>query len=174
MRPEIVKGENMPPDLYPADRLILKLCCEMEIEGGQRGADLRTETIFEKAEREGVGRDEAAESIEHLKDERYIKGFLTDSEVPYVVTVTDAGFDVYGHSDIRDYNARVGAVEDQIVNHDKRVSTEVADALDESIVIVERIFGGLEAKGDVELSPETGPLRITHVSVGFKRRLRPS
>jgi hypothetical protein len=164
----------MTPELIPSDKVILRVCGEMESEGGQSGASLDTDTVLEKAEREGVGREEAVESIQLLSEEGYIKAVYTTSEVPYRLTLTDMGFEEYGRGYIQDYEARVRAVEDQIANHDKRESTEIAEALDESLVFVERIFGLLEAKDDVELFYETGPLSIRKVNTRFKRRLRPS
>jgi hypothetical protein len=153
----------MQPRLDSSDRLILKVCCELELERRERGAALDTDTVLQEAEYEGIGREQAVESMELLNEEGYINAIYTNSEVPYLLTVTDSGFDAYGHAYISDYETLVRSVGRRIVDHNERDSTEIADALNEQLATVEHILGLFEARGFIDIRYETGP------SLGFGR-----
>jgi hypothetical protein len=162
----------LPLALYPSDEVILKVCCEMEIERGQRAADLETDTILARAEREGIRQNEAVESMRFLNGRGYVEAIYTNSEVPYLLRVTDEGFDVYGHVYIQDYDDLIWQTGHEIVEVDGRDSGEIADVLDERPVIVERIFGLFEHRGFVEILYETGPsLEISRVFPSLRRWL---
>jgi hypothetical protein len=163
----------MQPGLDPSDNVILKVCCELEIERGERGAELDPERVLEKVEREGVGREQAVESMELLNDEGFIEATYTNSTMPYLVTVTDAGFDVYGHAYIPDYDSVIESVGHRIVDHNERDSVEIADALNARLVTVEHVLGLFEAREFIESSNETGPsLEINRVSPRLGRWLQ--
>ena len=165
----------MQTRLGPSDWLILKVCCELEIEHGLRGADLDTDTILEKVEHEGVGREQAVESMELLNDEGFIKAIYTNSTVPHILTVTDEGFNAYGHAYVPDYDSLIRSVGHRIVDHGERDSAEVADALNERPLVVEHIFGLFEDRGFIEIVYETGPsVEISSVSPRLKRWLQES
>jgi hypothetical protein len=165
----------MQPRLDSSDSLILKVCCELELERGERGAALDTDTVLQEVERQGVGREQAVESMELLHEEGYINATYTNSDVPYLLTVTDAGFDAYGHTYISDYETLVRSVGHRIVDHNERDSTEIADALNEQLATVEHILGLFEARGFIEIRYETGPsLGIRRVSPRLNRWLQES
>lgn len=174
-RPEYLSDDLLTvPDLSPADSLILKLSCEAEIESGQRGASVDVEGVIGKAQSAGLHQEQAVESIQILNNRDYLNAsHRLGSTIPRSLTITDLGFDEYGHTYIPEYDSLIRSVGLQILNHDMRDSAEIAEALDRPLAIIERIFGLFEMRGYITIFPETSfSLEISRVSPELKRQLQ--
>ena len=94
------------------------------------------------------------------------------STVPHHLTITDYGFDEYAHTYIPEYDSLIRSVGLQILNHDMHDSADIANALDQPLAIVERIFGLFETGGYITIFPETSfSLQIAIVSPELRRWL---
>ena len=163
-------------DLSAADSLILKLSCEAEIESGQKGAGVAPKSVIEKAQSAGVHQEQAVDSMAILNGRGYIETRHTmGSTVPHHLTITDFGFDEYGHTYIPEYDSLIRAVGLQILNHGMHDSANIADALDQPLTIIERIFGLFEMGGYITIFRETSiSLQIARVSPELRRWLEDS
>jgi hypothetical protein len=168
----------MQPGLNSSHRAILKLCCELEIERYRKAA-LEPGTILQKAEHVGVDHERAVNSLRYLHDVGYIEAIYTVSEVPRVLTVTDAGFEAYAYAHIPNYASLSKSVGQRTIDHGERNSVEIAEALNENRVIVEHILQWFVARTFIEIRRETGgapgpPLNISRVSPTLKQWLQES
>lgn len=173
-RPEYLSDElKTVRDLSAADSLILKLSCEAEIERGQKGATVDPESVIEKAQSAGVHQEQALESMTILNDRGYMEtSHRLGSTVPGHLTLTDYGFDEYGHTYIPEYDSLIRSVGLQILNHDMHDSADIAKALDQPLAIIERIFSLFDLNGYVTIFPETSfSLQIARVSPELRRWL---
>lgn len=172
-QPEYTRADmGVVPGLTNADSTILKVCCEMEIEGGARKDLVDAQTVIGEAERMDLHRGQIAESIAILDKRGYLKAIHTvGAEMPKWLTVESVGFDEYARTYMPGYETVTKAVGFQIVNHDERSADAIAEAVDIPIVVGERILEIFEARGFVDFFRETGPLQISRVSPELKRWL---
>jgi hypothetical protein len=162
------------PGLSRSDSLILRLCCEREIELGHRGALVDPKDVIPEAERADLHQEQAVESMEILDGRGYLQATHTlGTIVPYSLKVTDFGFNEYGHAYIPDYDSLIRSVGLQIANHDMLDSDAIAEALDRPLTVVEHVLGLFEIKGYIRILRETGlSLTIGRASPELKRWLR--
>ena len=173
-QPEYTRSDlGVVPELSPADSIVLKLCCEMEIEGGARKAFVDPPTvIYEGAERMDLHQEQIVESMEILDGRGYLRATHTmGSKVPYALSVTNFGFDEYARTYMPGYDSLIRAAGLQIVNHGEHLANAIAEAVDAPIVIVEHILETFEARGFAKFARETGPLYISRVSPELRRWL---
>jgi hypothetical protein len=173
-QPEYTRADlGVVPELTPSDSVVLKLCCELEIEGGEREELLDPQKVIEAAEGMGLHQEQIVESMEILDGRGYLKATHTmGSTVPYGLGVTTFGFDEYARTYMPGYNRLTREIGHQIVNHEVRSVSSIAEGVDAPIVIVEHILEMFEANGFVSFFRETGPLHISRVSPEMKRWLR--
>jgi hypothetical protein len=161
------------PDLTPSDSVVLKLCCEMEIEGGRRKGSVNPAAVLEEAERMDLHQEQIVESMEILDGRGYLRATHTmGGTTPHLLSVTNFGFDEYARTYVPGYDSLIRAVGFQIVNHGEHRVSAIAEAVDAPIVIVEHILEIFEANGFVEFFRETGPLHISKVSPELRRWLQ--
>lgn len=80
--------------LRETDKAILKLCGEEEVKQGERFAAVDTGRVLEKAEEgQRIGQEQVSSSFDVLQEGGYIRTVLTDSTIPYRLTLTDFGSD---------------------------------------------------------------------------------
>jgi hypothetical protein len=173
-QPEYTRADlGVVPGLRSSDSQILKLCCEMEMQHGERKASLVGATVFEEAERVDLHEELAAKSIKLLDGRGYLKAIYTiGSSAPFRVTVTDLGFDKYASTFLPGYEALLRSVGLEIVNHDAQRSSTIAQSLDTPQVIVEHILALFEARGWIGIRQETAPwMDISNVSPELERWL---
>jgi TIR domain len=173
-QPEYTRTDlGVVPDLTPSDSVVLKLCCEMEIESGRRKAIVDPAAVIEQAERMDLYQDQIVESMEILDGRGYVRSTHTmGSKMPYSLSVTNFGFDKYARTYMPGYHSLIRAVGFQLVNHEEYRATAIAEAVDAPIVIVEHILEMFEANGFVGFVRETGPLYISSVSPELRRWLQ--
>ena len=173
-KPEYTRADfGVVSGLSPSDSMVLKLCCEMEVEGGQRKATVEPSAVIEEAVGMGLHHEQILESMEILDSRGYLKAtHVIGSKAPYSLTVTKFGFNEYARNYLPGYDSLVRAVGLQIVNHEEDRVDAIAEAVGTSIVIVEHILETFEDKGFVSFLRETGPLHISRVSPELKRWLQ--
>jgi hypothetical protein len=160
------------PGLRPSDSQILKLCCEMEMQRGERKASLVGDSVIEEARRANLHEEQAVKSMKLLEGRDYLNARYTNRTAPFRLTVTDLGFDKYARTFVPGYDSLIRLVGLEIVNHDARRSNTIAWALDSSQVIVEHILALFEAKGWIDIRQELTPwMDISNVSPELQRWL---
>ncbi len=114
------------PGLTGTDSLILKLCCEPQVQTGNRCALIGPQAIIEQAEAGDIHHDETLETLEVLADGHYIETKTTAEGTIFFLWVTDYGFDSYARTYLPEYDSLFKSVALQIVNHEIRSSEEIA------------------------------------------------
>lgn len=166
-QPEYTRTDlGVVPGLRQADSQVLKLCCEMEMQRGERNASIDGEDLFEEAERSGLHKEQIGKSVKLLKGRYYLEAIYTLGDtVPHSLRVTDWGFDEYARTFLPGYNSLKRSVGLEIVNHDAQRSDEIAQSIDSPQVIVEHILAQFEARGWITTRQETLPwMDISDVS----------
>jgi hypothetical protein len=166
-QPDYARADTaMVPGLRPADSQVLKLCCEMEMQRGERGASIDGDNLIEEAEHLGLHREQVLKSVRLLAGRSLIRArSRLGSTVPRRVEVTDSGFDEYAHTFIPEYGFLVKAVGLEIVNRNADRSDEIARAIDSSQVIVEHVLASFEARRWLHIHQATSPwMEISNVS----------
>jgi hypothetical protein len=144
------------PGLTGTDSLILKLCCEENIQTGRRLATVNPETLLEQAESMDVHRDSALESLEVLEHSGYVELSKVLGGGMVLIKVTDFGFDRYARTYVPDYESVVRGVSLQILNQNKKQSREIAQALEQPQAMVDHVLNMLESNGDIKLHKTLG------------------
>jgi hypothetical protein len=154
------------PGLRPADSQVLKLCCEMEMQRGERNASIDGENLIEEAEHVGLHREQVLKSVKLLAGRYLIEARSgLGTTIPRRVRITDDGFDEYAHTYIPGFESLMKAVGLEIVNHDADRSDELARSLDSPQVIVEHVLASFEDRGWLDIYQETLPwMDIANVS----------
>ncbi len=172
-QPEYTRTDlGVVPGLRPADSQILKLCCEMEMQRGERNASLKGDAVIEEAERADLHQEVAVKSMKLLEGRGYLNARYTNRTAPFRLSVTDTGFDRYAHTFVPGYKSLIRSVGLEIVNHGARRSNAIAQSLDSPQVIVEHILALFEAQGWIDIRQETTPwMDISNVSPELERWL---
>ncbi len=172
-QPEYTRSDlDVVPGLRSADSQILKLCCEMEMQRGERKASLVGAAVIEEAERADLHKEQAVKSMKLLEGRGYLNARYTNSAVPFRLTVTDLGFDKYARTFLPGYDSLTRSVGLEIVNNDARRSDAIARSLDSPQVIVEHILALFEDRGWIDIRQETTPwMDIYNVSPELERWL---
>jgi len=154
------------PDLRLADSQVLKLCCEMGMQRGERGAGIDGDELVKAAEIVGLHEKQVLRSVTLLAGRSLIDARTRiGSKVPARVVVTDYGFDEYAHTFIPGYSSLKRAIGLEIVNRDADRSDEIAQAIDSSQVIVEHVLALFEVREWLRNHQATLPwMEISNVS----------
>jgi hypothetical protein len=160
------------PNLTEVDSLILKICCEELIRGGQRFSIVNPQALLELAETSDIYPDSALESLEILDGRGYVRiGRVLSGDV-YHISVTDYGLEEYLEVYVRNYESIFRNVGLQIANLGRKSNNEIAEALDQPQVIVDHILSTLDNRGHIRLQKiYGGSLFILSVSPELKRSL---
>ena len=157
-QPEYTRSDlGVIPNLRLADSQLLKLCCELEMQRGERKASLLGDDVIEEAERADLHRDLATKSMKLLEGRGYLNARYTNRTVPFRLSVTDAGFDKYARTFLPGYEGLKTSVGLEIVNHEARRSKAIAQSLDCPQVIVEHILALFKDRGWIDAYQETSP-----------------
>lgn len=160
------------PGLSNTDTLLLKVCCELEIEADNGDSHLDTEDVLKKALEYDLSRSQAVDAIVILGEMGYLNLMYTNSLVPYRVKVRSEGFDVYGQNFMPEYEVLTQRVAAQIVNHEQGDSLRIARSLETPLVVVEHILRVFEQSGQITILSETGmTLHIGTTSPRLRRWL---
>jgi heme-degrading monooxygenase HmoA len=90
---------------------------KMEMQHGNRKAPIRGASVIEGTERADLHKEQAVESIRILDQRGYLDATYTNSTVPFLLLVTDWGFDEYARTFLPGYDALERSVGLEIVNH---------------------------------------------------------
>jgi hypothetical protein len=173
-QPEYTRTDlSVVPELRPSDSQILKLCCEMEMQRGEREAALEGDAVIEEAERADLHRELAVKSMKLLEGRGYLRATYTlGNSAPFRLTVTDLEFDEYARVFLPGYDSLIRSVGLEVVNHDAWRSDAIAQSLDTPQVIVEHILALFESQGWIDIRQETTPwMDISNVSPELERWL---
>ncbi len=161
------------PGLTETDSLVLKVCCEAQLQEHSIRSILRPRTVFERTEAMELPEDEVLETLEVLDNRGYLKVNKTAEGHLFTLMVTDDGFGEYARVHIPDYESVFRSVALQLVNHGKNNSRKIVEALDQPAVLVEHLLNVLANKGYIEAQTfDGGLMSIYKVSPELKRMLR--
>ncbi len=161
------------PGLTETDSLVLRVCCEAQLQEESIRAIFNPSTILERTEAMELPQDEVLETLEVLGNRGYLKLNTSSEGHVLALRVTDYGFGEYARSYVPDYDAVLRSVALQLVNHGKNNSQEIVEALDQPAVLVEHLLNVLANKGYIGARTFDGGLMfIYEVSPELKRFLR--
>ena len=87
------------------------------------------------------------ETLEVLAGERYVETKTAGEGIILFLRVTVYGFGSYARTYLPEYDSLFKSVALQIVNHERRSSEEIAQALDQPHAVVDYILNELRARG---------------------------
>ncbi len=161
------------PGLTELDSLVLKVCCEAQLQEESIHFILRPRTVFERAEAMELPQEEMLETLEVLGNRGYLKLNTTADGHLLTLRVTDYGFGEYARVHIPDYDSVFRSVALQLVNHGKNNSRKILEALDQPAVLVEHCLNVLADRGYIGAQTFDGGLMFIYkVSPELKRFLR--
>lgn len=173
-QPEYTRADlGVVPELSPSDSVVLRLCCEMEMQRGEREATIDADAVIAEAERADLNRELAVDAMDILNGRGYLSAsYRLGNSAPSRLTVTDLGFDKYARTFLPGYDTLIRSVGLEIVNHGEQRSRAIAQSLDSSQVVVEHILALFESRGWVVVHQETLPwMDIGRVSTELRRWL---
>jgi hypothetical protein len=135
---EVLRG------LTRADSILLKICGDLAMEEGDSSFPLRPDAVIAKAEDLGIGEDQAADSLEIVKDEGLaIPSRVHGRDKRGIITVrlSDSGFDEYLDAHFDGFAALKRDVGFKLLNSSERQqdADQVAGSLEAPVACVRHI-----------------------------------
>lgn len=152
------------------DNLVFKAFCDSIL--ASDFPRIGRQQIFKIAESLDVSREELSDTLSVLSSHNYIKGEWTADGTIWDLTMTARGFDLYAEANIKDYDELVNSILFRIVNHDTKSNRDLAEAVNQPLMVVNFILWGLERKGHIRAVWSNMGGEVSSVSVELKRKLR--